>query len=408
MYEKVKRLDDFDFSGKKVVMRCDFNVPIDKKTGEITSCKRIEAALPSIRKILENADQLILMSHLGKPKKEVDKGKSIDDIKKSLSLQIVADKLKEFLGEDVALAEDFLENDLPEGKIILLDNVRFYYKLEQSKDDSEREKLAQRIASFGDIFINDAFGTCHRKEASVYDVAKFLPCGIGYLVDKEINMLSSVLETPEKPYYAILGGAKVADKIKVIETLAKKVDGIIIIGAMEYAFLKAQGKNVGKSLCEGVETAKAALESEYKDKLIFALDTVVGEQVGEEFGNFDDIKTVPAGEIPDGHLGLDIGDKTISMIKDKISGAKTIFWNGPSGVFEIKPFDKGTNAIAQAIADSGCKSVVGGGDSVTAIEKSGIPEDKFTHLSTGGGASMEFIENNGRLPALDIQEEKNA
>ncbi|MFT4303942.1 MAG: phosphoglycerate kinase [Candidatus Woesearchaeota archaeon] len=402
MYDNIKSIDKFDFSNKRVIMRCDFNVPIDKKTGEITSCKRIEAALPSIKKILESADQLILMSHLGKPKKLVEKNQ---DFKSQLSLSIVANKLKSLLGQEIVLAKDYLENELPKGKIILLENVRFHYDLEQSKSDEQRDIFAKRLSSFGDIFINDAFGTCHRKEASVYDIVKYLPSGIGYLVAKEIKMLSAILENPEKPYYAILGGAKVEDKIKVIESLATKVDGIIIIGAMEYSFMKAMGKNIGNSLCEGLDTAKKSLASNYKDKLIFAKDTVVAKR---EDDNFVDIKTVVAGAIPDDYIGFDIGDETIKLIEEKVSNAQTIFWNGPAGMFEVNPFEKGTYAIAKIIANSNCKCVVGGGDSVTAIEKSGIPEEKFTHLSTGGGASMEFIESNGRLPALDIQEEKNA
>lgn len=394
MYNNIKRLDDLDFSDKKVIMRCDFNVPLDKERS-ITSTKRIDAALPSIKKVLENCKQLVLMSHLGKPKKLADKG---EDFETKLSLDVVAKSLSEKLSEEVILVKDYMNNDLPENKIILLENVRFYYEQEQSKDDKEREVLAKRLASFGEVFVNDAFGTCHRKQASVYDIAKFLPSCIGYLVDKEVTELAKVIE-PEKPFVAILGGAKVEDKIQVIEALSKKTDNIIIVGAMDFAFKKAQGLNVGQSLCEGVEVAKEALNSDYADKLILPEDTVVAIKEG-----FNDVKTIE-GDIEDDYAGLDIGDKSIKTILNLCKEAKTIFWNGPAGLFEVPPFNKGTLAIANALSNLTNTRIVGGGDSVTAVEQAGVA-DKFTHVSTGGGASLELIQHES-LPALDIQESKN-
>jgi len=398
MYENIKKLSDYDFSNKKIIMRCDFNVPLDKDRN-ITSTKRIDAALPSIKKILESGcTQLILMSHLGKPKKFAKKG---EEFKKKLSLDVVAKKLSELLDEDVVLVKDYIDNDLPKNKIILLENVRFYFDLEQSKEDGNREIMAKRLAEFGEIFVNDAFGTCHRKQASVYDIAKFLPSCIGYLVEKEIKELGKVIN-PQKPFIAVLGGAKVEDKILVIESLSEKADKIIIVGAMDFAFKKANGIQIGESLCEGVDVAKKVLSSSYANKIIIPSDVVVAKK--DNNGNFSDIKTI-LGDIDDGYAGLDIGEETIANILNICKDAKTIFWNGPAGLFEIEPFNKGTLAIAKGLAEMSSDRIVGGGDSVTAVEKAGLV-DKFTHVSTGGGASLELIQH-GSLPALDIQVNKN-
>ncbi|MFT4344200.1 MAG: phosphoglycerate kinase, partial [Candidatus Woesearchaeota archaeon] len=394
MYETIPRLQSVNFSNRSVLMRADFNVPFDKKTRTISSDKRINAALPTIQHILaQNPRRLILMSHLGKPKKMARKEEDFQEI---LSLDIVANRLSELLNVKVTLVKDYLAEDIPEEGVILLENVRFHYDAEQSKDDLKRKAFAERLASFGEVFVNDAFGTCHRKEASVYDVAKQLPSCIGFLVEKEVEALCGLIDNPKKPYIALLGGAKVEDKINVIAALAPKVDAIIIMGAMEFAFRKAQGKNVGASLCIGVDVAQKAL-AEFGDKIVLPLDTVIAEKSGEEFTN---IRTVPAGEIPDNFMGLDAGEKTIALIQEKCKDAQTIFWNGPAGMFEVAPFDKGTTAIAKALSELQNTRIVGGGDSVTAVEQAGV-QDSFTHVSTGGGASLELLEK-GSLPALDV------
>jgi 3-phosphoglycerate kinase len=401
MYENITRISDIELKGKKAIMRVDFNVPIDKKTGEITSDKRIVEALPTINHALENGvERLALMSHLGKPKKVAESGK---DFRKSLSLEVVAKRLSELLGFNVPLVPDYLGDDLPSGRVMLFENVRFNYEQEQSKNESIREQFAKKVAKHGELYINDAFGTCHRKEALVYDIAKFLPSAIGLLVEKEIRALMNLVENPKKQYIALLGGAKVEDKIKVIEALSEKVDFIFVMGAMEYAFRKAQGMDVGDSLCLGVDTAKKALSSDYASKLQFPVDAVIGRKTAD--GSYEDIKIVDAGAIPPGYMGLDSGPKTIEKILDFASQAKTIFWNGPLGVFEIPDFAKATMAVAKGLADSSAKVYVGGGDSVAAIEKAGV-EGKYAHVSTGGGAALEFLENNGRLPCLDILEKK--
>lgn len=386
MYEKLPRLTSIDVSGKRVIVRCDFNVPI--KDGTITSAKRITAALPTIKKILaQGPAQLILMSHLGKPKKVAEKGGDLAD----LSLLPVADKLSEFLETPVSLVKDYLEHDIPKDTVVLLENTRFYYELEQSSDEEKRLRFAKRLASFADLFVNDAFGTSHRKEASVYDIATLLPSCIGLLIAEELDNLKKVIE-PEHPFVAILGGAKVADKLGVIKSLAQKADKILIVGAMQFAFMKAQGKEVGESLCEGVELAKELLES--CPVLQFPSDNVIATKAQR-----DGIRTVE-GDIPEGYAGLDIGEQSIREILSVCSTARTVFWNGPAGLFEETPFGKGTIAIAAGLAAMDNTRVIGGGDSVTAIEQAGLA-DAFTFLSTGGGASLKLIER-GSLPALDV------
>ena len=409
MYEKIKRLKDFDFNDKKVVMRVDFNVPFDKETREITSDKRIRAALPSINHILESGvEQLVLMSHFGKPKKFADKGKEFE---RQLSLDKVAEKLSELLGQDVPLVKDYMNNGVPKGKIVLLENVRFNYQQEQSKESSDREVFAKVLAQFGEIFINDAFGTCHRKQASVYDIAKLLPSGVGFLIDKEIHELSGLFTSPESPYVALLGGVKVEDKIEVIKSLSEKVDHIFIVGAMEYAFEKAKGLDVGDSLSEGVEVAKEALSSVYRDKLVLPVDSRIAREVQVDGkAAYEDIKVVDAGCVPIGYKGLDIGPKTVEKIKALCEDARTVFWNGPAGMFEVEDFAIGTKEVAAYLAKLNCKVVIGGGESVSAIEHLGLDgkdesnKPYFTHISTGGGAALEYLEK-GHLPALDILEQ---
>lgn len=412
MYEKIKRIDDksFDYKGKSLFMRCDFNVPQKESTREITSDKRIRAALPSINYALKaGVKRLILVSHLGKPKKYHENNK---EYHAALSLDKVAKRLSELLGKDVIIAKDYLKKTIPEKGIILLENIRFYFDQEQSKDEKIREEFARRLAGFTDIYINEAFGTCHRKEASVYDIVKMFPqkSGIGFLVDKEIKQLSRLIENQKKPYITILGGAKVEDKIKVIKALSEKVDKIIIVGAMEYAFEAAKGQQIGDSLCIGVDVAKKAINSSFGKKILLPVDSVIAKEIlhkkgKKKWSTYEAINdSIDAGNIPKGYKGLDIGQNTIKIIINACSKAKTIFWNGPAGRFEISPFDNGTNAIARYLASlpEDTIRIVGGGDSVAAIEQLGL-ENKFTHISTGGGASLKFLENNGRLPCLEIQ-----
>lgn len=379
-----KTIRDIDVTGKKVLVRCDFNVPLDKETGEITNDLRITAALPTIKYLLENNAKVILCSHLGKPKGEV---------KPSLSLKPVAERLSKYLGFEVKLASDIigesaenLVNNLKEGEAILLENVRFDAREEQN--DSE---FAKKLASFAEIYVNDAFGTAHRAHSTTAGVAEYLPAVSGFLIEKELKFLGASLDNPERPFIAILGGAKVSDKIKVIENLIEKADSIIIGGGMTYTFLKAMGYNVGDSICEldRVELAKETMKKaeEKNVKLLFPVDTVCGK----EFSNDTERMVVNSKEIPDGWQGLDIGPETIKEFSEEIKKAKTIMWNGPLGVFEFENFAKGTNSIAKALAESEAVTVIGGGDSAAAIEKQGLG-DKMTHISTGGGASLEFLE----------------
>jgi 3-phosphoglycerate kinase len=389
-----------ELKGKKVLMRVDFNVPLDEKR-VITSDKRISASLPSIKFVIEKGGRLILMSHLGRPK-----GKKAPEF----SLDVVAVKLSELLGKPVKFAHDCIGDDvkkmadsLKDGEVMLLENLRFYK--EEEGNDAE---FSKKLASLGDIYINDAFGTAHRAHASTSGVCKYMKkCAAGFLMEKELKFLGQLLANPKKPFIAILGGAKVSDKIMVIENLLNLVDGIIIGGGMAYTFLKAKGRNIGDSLCENdkIELAKDLLKKALDKNVAMYLpiDHVVAKLPAGD-GDFMDklkraeYKEVLVDDIDDGWEGVDIGKNTISKFSNVISKAKTIFWNGPMGVFEVDQFSKGTLGIAQALANSGAVTVVGGGDSASALKKLKLT-DKMTHVSTGGGASMEFMEGT-ELPGV--------
>ncbi len=373
-----------ELKGKRVLMRVDFNVPLDEKRN-ITSDKRIVASLPSIKYVIENGGKLILMSHLGRPKG----GPSPE-----FSLDIVAKKLSELLGKEVKFVKDCIGPEvekevanLKEGDVLLLENVRFYK--EEEKNDPE---FAKKLAAHGELYINDAFGTAHRAHASTEGVCKYMKkCAAGFLMNKELQYLGQVLSNPKKPFIAILGGAKVSDKIKVINNLLNIVDGLIIGGGMAYTFIKAQGKQIGKSICEddNIPVAKEILKKAL-DKNIpiyLPIDHIVVKEFKEDAESMEVLRD----SIDEGWQGMDIGPMTIEKFRNVILKAKTIFWNGPMGVFEFEKFSKGTLEIGKAIAESGAVSVVGGGDSASALKKLKLT-DKMTHVSTGGGASLEFME----------------
>lgn len=368
---------DLDLKGKRVFMRVDFNVPLAPGGQEITSDKRIKAALPTIKYALEKGAGLVLASHLGRPK-----GKPNPE----MSLKPVAVKLAELLGKPVKFAPDCVgpevEALLPApGEVLLLENLRYH-----AEEEKNVPEFAQQLAKLGDVYVNDAFGTAHRAHASTEGIIAFLrPAAAGLLMEKELEYLEKCTANPERPCIGILGGAKVSDKIEVIENLLKFVDKIMIGGAMAYTFLKAQGKPTGKSLVEDdkVELAKSLLEKA-GDKLMLPCDHIVAEVLEE--GAAHEAVT----EIPDGKMGLDIGPETAKAYAAEIAKAKTIIWNGPMGVFEKKPFDAGTVAVAKAVAESGALSVVGGGDSEKAVKSAGV-SDKISHISTGGGASLEYL-----------------
>ncbi len=368
---------DLDLQGKRVFMRVDFNVPLAPGGQEITSDKRIRAALPTIQYALEKGAALVLASHLGRPK-----GKPNPE----MSLKPVAQRLSELLGKPVAMAPDCIgeevEKMLPKpGEVLLLENLRFH--AEEEKNDPE---FSKKLARLGDVYVNDAFGTAHRAHASTVGIIEFLkPAAAGLLMEKELEYLEKCTANPERPCIGILGGAKVSDKIEVIENLLKFADRLLIGGAMAYTFLKSQGKPVGKSLVEDdkLELAKGLLEKA-GDRLLLPCDHVVAE-VLEENAPCEVVE-----EIPEGKMGLDIGPKTREAYAEVIRTARTIIWNGPMGVFEKKPFDAGTVAVAKAVAESGALSVVGGGDSEKAVKSAGVA-DKISHISTGGGASLEYL-----------------
>jgi 3-phosphoglycerate kinase len=382
-----------ELKGKKVLMRVDFNVPLDANR-VITSDKRISASLPSIKFVIENGGKLILMSHLGRPK-----GKKTPEF----SLDVVAVKLSELLGKPVKFAHDCIGDEvkkmadsLNDGDVMLLENLRFY-KEEEGNDP----EFSKKLASLGEIYINDAFGTAHRAHASTAGVCKYIKkCAAGFLMEKELKFLGKLLSKPEKPFIAILGGAKVSDKIMVIENLLNIVDGIIIGGGMAYTFLKAKGRQIGDSLCENdkVNTAKEILKKalDKNVSIYLPIDHIVAK-LPQGDGDFmeklkkAEYKEVLVDDIDDGWEGVDIGKNTIEKFSNVIAKSKTIFWNGPMGVFEVDQFSKGTLGIAQAMAASGAVTVVGGGDSASALKKLKLT-DKMTHVSTGGGASMEFME----------------
>lgn len=409
-----KTLADIDVKGKKVLMRCDFNVPLDNKLN-ITSDDRIVKAMPTIKAVVNGGGSLILMSHLGRPKGEPDP---------KFSLAPVAKRLSELLGKQVVFASDCIGEDvenkakaLKAGDVMLLENVRFHkeetIKDKAAKEDKQlreaKDNFAKQLADLADVYVDDAFGTAHRDNASMYTVPaqmKGKPKVIGFLVEKELKYLGEAVSKPVKPFVAILGGAKVSDKIGVIENLISKVDKIIIGGAMAYTFLKAQGHKIGNSLCEDDFLDKAnSLLAQAKDagcEVVLPEDSVVAKEIKAGAENKVVLK-----DIEDGWLGLDIGPKSCALFAKTIAGAKTIVWNGPMGVFETTPFDKGTKEVAKAVAaatDAGAKSIVGGGDSASAINKLGLA-DKITHISTGGGASLEFLEGK-KFVCIEILDEK--
>ena len=386
-----KTVRDIDLKDKKVLVRCDFNVPMDENRN-ITDNRRIVAALPTIKYLLEQNCKIVLCSHLGRPKGE---------FKKEFSLEPVAKELSKLLGKEVIMAKDVIGEDaenkaknLKNGEILLLENVRFHR--EETDNDPE---FAKKLASFGEIFVNDAFGTAHRAHASTEGVTKYLPAVSGFLIEKELKFLGDALENPERPFVAILGGSKVSDKIGVIENLLEKVDTLIIGGGMAYTFFKAQGYSVGDSLCEEdkCELALELMEKAKEKNVKFLLP--IDNKVGKEFKPDTESKTVKSTEIPDGWEGLDIGEETIKLYKEELKNAKTIVWNGPLGVFEFDQFAVGTNEIAKALGDIDAIKIIGGGDSAAAVEKAGLA-DKMTHISTGGGASLEFLEGK-KLPGIE-------
>lgn len=393
-----KSVEDLDVKGKRVLVRCDFNVPL--KDGEITNDKRIVAALPTIKYLMEQGAKVILCSHLGRPKGEY---------KPEFSLAPVAKRLSEYLGVDVPLAED--ENvvgdnakkmaaDLQDGQVMLLENVR--YRAEETKNE---ENFSKELASLADLFVNDAFGTAHRAHCSTTGVASYLPAACGYLIQKEIRFMGGALADPKRPLVAILGGAKVSDKIGVISNLIDKCDTIIIGGGMAYTFMKYLGHNIGTSLLEVDWVDKAGeMMQTAKDKGVKFL-IPIDNRCGKEYKEDTEVLVCKSDDIPDGWMGLDIGPKTEKLFADAIDGAGTVIWNGPMGVSEWDNFASGTIAVAKAIADSGAISIIGGGDSVAAVTKLGFA-DQMSHISTGGGASLEFLEGK-ELPGIAALQDKD-
>ncbi|MBN4069602.1 MAG: phosphoglycerate kinase [Alkaliphilus sp.] len=393
-----KTVRDVDVSGKKIIMRCDFNVPMDKE-GNITDDLRIKGALPTINYLLENGASIILMSHLGRPKGEA---------KPEFSLAPIAKRIAELVGKEVFFADDSdvvgenakqMAANLNFGEIMMLQNVR--YRKEETKNI---ENFSKELASLGDVFINDAFGTAHRAHCSTTGIANYLPSAMGLLIEKEITIMGTAVEKPEQPFVAILGGAKVSDKIGVIKNLLDKVQVLIIGGGMAYTFIKAQGYEIGNSLLEE-EKMDLALElirtaREKGVHLILPVDTVIAD----EFKEGANYKTVDIKKMPKGWIGVDIGEETVKLFEDIILSAKTVIWNGPMGVFEIPAFAEGTRKVAHLLSLCDGTTIIGGGDSAAAVEQLGYAE-KMTHISTGGGASLELFEGK-ILPGIDILESK--
>ena len=377
-----KTVEDINVKGKKCIVRCDFNVPMSD--GVITDDKRIREALKTIKYLKENGAKIILCSHMGRPKGEFNM---------KYSLAPVAERISELMGCPVAMATDVIGEDakakaaaLGEGEILLLENLRFH-----KEEEKNAPEFAKALADFAEIYVNDAFGTAHRAHASTAGIADYLPAVCGYLIQKEIDVMGKALNDPARPFVAILGGAKVSDKIGVIENLIDKVDSLVIGGGMAYTFFKAKGWSVGNSICEDdkVELAKELMaKAEAKGvKMLLPVDTVVGKEFKED----TEYMTVDSCAIPDAWQGLDIGPKSVELFSDAIKNAETVVWNGPMGVFEFEAFAVGTKAVAKAVAESGAISIIGGGDSAAAVELLGYA-DKMTHISTGGGASLEFLE----------------
>ena len=426
-----KTIEDVSVNGKKVLVRCDFNVPL--KDGKITSDKRIIGALPTIKYLLDNGAKVILCSHMGKPhniftegfgltkkeKKKVEElpeseqaaakaellKKALDD-KKKFTLKPVADRLNELLGGVVTFAEDIVGEDakakvaaLEAGKAVLLENVRF-----DARETKNNPEFAKELADYADLYVNDAFGTAHRAHATTAGVADYLPAVCGYLIQKEIGIMGKALADPARPFVAILGGAKVSDKIGVIENLIEKVDTLIIGGGMAYTFFKANGCSVGTSLCEDdkVELAREMMAKAQAKGVKFLIP--VDNKLGREYDENTETMYSDSDKIPDDWMGLDIGPKTQELFANAIKGAGTVVWNGPMGVSEWKNFAAGTEAVANAVAESGAISIIGGGDSAAAVEKLGFA-DRMTHISTGGGASLEFLEGK-TLPGIACLQDK--
>ena len=394
-----KSIEDVNVAGKRVLCRCDFNVPT--KNGKITSDKRIVAAMPTIKYLVDHNAKVILCSHMGKPKGEW---------KPELSLQVVADRISELLGKPVIMAKDVVGEDakakaaaLKDGEVMLLENTRF--EKGETKNDPE---LSKALASMADIFVNDAFGTAHRAHSSTAGVADYLPAVCGYLVQKEVSIMGKALANPERPFVAILGGAKVSDKLNVINNLLEKVDTLIIGGGMAFTFLAAKGYNIGSSLVdsEKIDYCKEMMaKAEAKGvKLLLPVDAVVAASFPNPIDAEIEVETVAADAIPADKMGLDIGEKSQALFAEAVKSAKTVVWNGPMGVFENPTLAKGTIAVAQALADSTAVTIVGGGDSAAACEQLGFA-DKITHISTGGGASLEFLEGL-ELPGIACLEDK--
>ena len=386
-----KTVKDIDLKGKKVFVRCDFNVPMDENQN-ITDNTRIVSALPTIKYLLEQNCKLILASHLGRPKGEV---------KPEFSLKPVAKELSRLLGKEVIMAKDVIGEDamtksanLKEGEILLLENVRFHR--EETDNDPE---FAKKLASMAEVYVNDAFGSAHRAHASTTGIASYLPAVAGFLIEKELKFLGNAVNNPERPFVAILGGAKVSDKIGVIDSLLEKVDTLMIGGGMAYTFFKAQGYEVGNSTCEmdKLDLAKTAMEKAKQKgvKLMLPVDT----KIGKEYKPDTESKVVKYTEIPADWEGFDIGPETIKMFSDELKTAKTVVWNGPLGLFEFEQFAEGTNSIAKVLSEIDATTIIGGGDSAAAVKKAGL-EDKMTHISTGGGASLEFLEGK-KLPGIE-------
>jgi phosphoglycerate kinase len=390
----LKTIRDLDVAGKRVLVRVDYNVPL--KDGVVTDATRIEKSLPTLQYLLDNGARLVLMSHLGRPK-----GSRVPE----MSLKPAADKLAELIGKPVKMAPDCVGSESEElaahleaGQILMLENVRFH--AQETKNDPE---FAKQLAQMGDVYVNDAFGSAHRAHASTEGVAHLLPCAAGFLIEKEVKFFRPLVTEPEKPFVAIIGGAKVSSKISVLETLLPKCTALVIGGGMSYTFLKAQGHTIGESLCEDdfVDTAASLIDQARKAgvKIILPTDHVVASQFSEDASP----ERIDGVDIPDGKVGMDIGPKTVELISRVISEAKSLVWNGPMGVFEFSAFAEGTLEVAKLVAECGGTTVVGGGDSVAAVNTFGLA-DRIDHVSTGGGASLEFLEGK-TLPGIAALEE---
>lgn len=398
MKKSISDLSGEQLKGKRVLVRVDFNVPRDKKTGEITDDRRIKEALPTIKYLIDKGSKVILVSHLGRPA----------GVTEELRLTKIGERLSKLLGKNVLKLDDCIgeevENAIAKmnnGDVTLLENVRFY-KEEEEND----ENFAKKLAALADVYVNDAFGTAHRAHASTEGVARVIPGVCGFLIQKELEIMGKALSDPKKPFVAIIGGAKVSSKISVIKNLAQKVDVLVIGGGMIYTFLKSQGYEIGKSLVEAkfLDQAKliwAELKAMTNLKLIVPVDDVVTTDISNPDAP---VKTVPSSQIPADMMGVDIGPETIKLIKDAVKDAGTVVWNGPLGIFENPKFAKGTIEIAKALASSKAITIIGGGDSAAAVEKAGVA-DKITHISTGGGASLEFLEGKS-LPGIAILQDK--